>query len=354
MQRGIYRPPQGWFHIRNADGGSRITRRARYSNLYRHRHRYQRAQAGKANLAAQKDLLETILQQAAEAIVVCDAQDNPILVNAAARRLALVSSREHAGSSPKFLWGKAYYPDGHSIPLQAWPLQQALRGNTTSGAEVRMVRPDGTHHDVLISAAPIRSAEQRIIGAVAIFSDISERKRVEEKLLYQLRLTQGITDSATESIFVTDAKGMVTFLNPEASRVFGFSPEEIIGKSLHETIHSRYPDGRLMPAEQCRLGRTYVTGETIRDHQDLFHRKDGTTLTMSCSSALLENKGKRLGAVFPARHHRAPPERKSPSRKRGATACDHQCRSRHAAGVGPGRPPPGNPFTTAITSLCRC
>lgn len=252
----------------------------------------------KANLAAQKDLLETILQQAAEAIVVCDAQDNPILVNAAARRLALVSSREHAGSSPKFLWGKAYYPDGHSIPLQAWPLQQALRGNTTSGAEVRMVRPDGTHHDVLISAAPIRSAEQRIIGAVAIFSDISERKRVEEKLLYQLRLTQGITDSATESIFVTDAKGMVTFLNPEASRVFGFSPEEIIGQSLHETIHSRYPDGRLIPAEQCRLGRTYVTGETIRDHQDLFHRKDGTTLTMSCSSALLENKGKRLGAVF--------------------------------------------------------
>lgn len=252
----------------------------------------------KAALAAQRDLLETILQQAADAIVVCDAQDNPILVNAAARRLALVSSREQAGSSPKFLWGKAYYPDGHSIPVQAWPLQQALRGNTTSGAEARVVRPDGTYHDVLISAAPIRSAEQRIIGAVAIFSDISERKRVEEKLLYQLRLTQGITDSATESIFVTDAKGMVTFLNREASRVFGYLPEEIIGQALHETIHGHYPDGRSMPVEDCQLGRTYATGETIRDHEDIFQRKDGTTLTMACSSALLENKGKRLGAVF--------------------------------------------------------
>lgn len=252
----------------------------------------------KAALAAQRDLLETILQQAADAIVVCDTQDNPILVNAAARRLALVTSREHAGSSPKFLWGKAYYPDGHSIPVQAWPLQQALRGNTTAGAEARVVRPDGTYHDVLISAAPIRSAEQRIIGAVAIFSDISERKQVEEKLLYQLRLTQGITDSATESIFVTDAKGIVTFLNPEASRVFGFSPDEIIGQPLHDTIHGRYPDGRSMPAEDCHLGHIYTTGETIRDHEDVFQRKDGTTLTMSCSSALLENRGKRLGAVF--------------------------------------------------------
>ena len=251
-----------------------------------------------AKLAAQKDLLETILQQAADAIVVCDAQDNPILINAAARRLALTDSRDRAESSPKYLWGKAYYPDGHAIPLQAWPLQQALRGNTTVGAEARVVRADGSYHDVLISAAPIHNAQQKTIGAVAIFSDITERKQVEERLLYQLRLTQGITDSATESIFVTNAKGEVTFFNPEARRVFGFASEEIIGKSLHDTIHHHYPDGRPIPAEECFLGRIYLTGESVRDHEDVFQRKDGAILTMSCSNALLENKGKRLGAVF--------------------------------------------------------
>ncbi|MBL8251105.1 MAG: PAS domain S-box protein, partial [Candidatus Competibacter sp.] len=237
-------------------------------------------------------------QQAADAIVVCDAQDNPILINAAARRLALTDSRDHAESSPKYLWGKAYYPDGHAIPLQAWPLQQALRGNTTVGAEARVVRADGSYHDVLISAAPIRNAQHKTLGAVAIFSDITERKQVEERLLYQLRLTQGITDSATESIFVTNAKGEVTFFNPEARRVFGFTSEEIIGKSLHETIHHHYPDGRLLPLEECALGRIYTSGESLRDHEDAFLRKDGAILTMSCSNALLETKGKRLGAVF--------------------------------------------------------
>jgi PAS domain S-box-containing protein len=249
-------------------------------------------------LAEQKDLLEIILQQAAEAIVVCDAQDNPILINAAARRLALGDSRDHTEASPKFLWGKAYYPDGHPVPLQAWPLQQALRGNTTVGAEARVVRSDGSHYDVLISAAPIRNADQRIIGAVAIFSDITERKRAEENLLYQLRLTQGITDSATDSIFVTDAGGRVTFLNPEAQKVFGFAHEEIIGKVLHDTIHHHYQDGRPMPISECPLGRIHVTGETVRDYEDVFFRKDSSNLTMSCSNALLENKGKRVGAVF--------------------------------------------------------
>lgn len=250
------------------------------------------------HLAEQKELLETILQQAADAIVVCDAQDNPILINAAACRLALGESYDQTEVSPKFLWGKACYPDGHPIPLQAWPLEQALRGNTISGAEARLVRPDGSHHDVLISAAPIRNTAQRIMGAVAIFSDITERKHVEEQLLYQLRLNQGITESATESIFVTDAKGRVTFLNPEAQRVFGFTPAELLGEVLHNKIHYRYPDGRPLLAEECRLGRIYLTGETIRDQENIFFRKDGTPLIMTCSSAVLENKGKRVGAVF--------------------------------------------------------
>jgi PAS domain S-box-containing protein len=251
-----------------------------------------------AKLAEQKDLLEIILQQAAEAIVVCNAQDIPILINAAARRLALGSGRDDAEASPKFLWGKAYYPDGHPIPLQAWPLQQALRGNTTVGAEARVVRTDGSYYDVLISAAPIRDRDQRIIGGVAIFSDITERKAMEEKLLYQLRLTRGITDSATDSIFVTDADGRTTFFNPEARRVFGFAAEEIIGKALHDTIHHHYQDGRPMPINECPLGRIHATGETVRDYEDVFFRKDGSTLSMSCSNALLESKGKRLGAVF--------------------------------------------------------
>lgn len=251
-----------------------------------------------AKLAEQKDLLETILQQAAEAIVMCDAQGNPILVNAAARRLALGETRDQPEAGPNFLWGKAYYPDGHPVPLQAWPLQKALRGDTTVGAEARVVRPDGSAYDVLISAAPVRRGDQGIIGAVAMFSDITERKGVEEKLLYQLRLTQGITDSATDSIFVTDAEGRVTCINPEAERAFGYSTDELIGEVLHDRIHHHHSNGRPFPAAECPLARIYTSGEIVRDYEDVFFRKDGSTLTVVCSNALLESRGKRLGAVL--------------------------------------------------------
>jgi PAS domain S-box-containing protein len=251
-----------------------------------------------AKLAEQKDLLETILQQAAEAIVMCDAQGNPMLVNAAARRLALGETRDQPEAGPNFLWGKAYYPDGHPVPLQAWPLQKALRGDTTVGAEARVVRPDGSAYDVLISAAPVRRGDHEIVGAVAMFSDITERKRVEEKLLYQLRLTQGITDSATDSIFMTDAEGRVTCINPEAERAFGYSTDELIGEVLHDRLHHHHSNGRQFPAAECPLARIYTSGETVRDYEDVFFRKDGSTLTVLYSNALLESRGKRLGAVL--------------------------------------------------------
>ncbi len=250
-----------------------------------------------AKLAEQKDLLETILQQAAEAIVMCDAQGNPLLVNAAARRLALGEDRAEPETGPSFLWGKAYYPDGHPIPLQAWPMHKALHGATTIGAEARVVRPDGSSYDMLISAAPVRR-DETIIGAVAMFSDITERKRVEEKWLYQLRLNQAITDSATDSIIVTDAEGRIRCINPEAERVFGYRADELIDASLHERLHRHDLDHHPLPLNQCPLATIHTTGATVRDHEDVLFHKDGSILTVECSTALLESRGKRLGMVF--------------------------------------------------------
>lgn len=250
-----------------------------------------------ANLAEQKDLLETILQQAAEAIVMCDAQGRPLLVNAAARRLALGADRTEPEAGPNFLWGKAYYPDGHPIPLQAWPLHKALHGTTTIGAEARVVRPDGSAYDVMISAAPVRR-DATIIGAVAMFSDITERKRAEEKWLYQLRLNQAITDSATDSIIVTDSDGRIRCINPEAERVFGYRADELIGTRLHERLHRHDLDHHPLLLSQCPLATIHANGETVRDHEDVLFRQDGSILTVECSTAVLESRDNRHGAVF--------------------------------------------------------
>jgi signal transduction histidine kinase len=132
-------------------------------------------------LQDQKVLLETILGQAADAIIVCDDKGRFMFANAAARHMALLDPEGTTLDSYPEVWGVAHYPDGRRIPLEESSIANALRGETTVGREVRIVRPDGSHCDFLISAAPLENADGELVGAVAGLLDITEHKRAEEE-----------------------------------------------------------------------------------------------------------------------------------------------------------------------------
>jgi PAS domain S-box-containing protein len=131
-------------------------------------------------LRDQKVQLETILGQAADAIAVCDDRGTFTFANAAARHMALVDPEGTTLENAQEVWGAAYHPDGRPVSPEEWSIPRALRGETTVGMEARMVRPDGSHYDLLVSAAPLRKADGEIVGAVAGLLDATERKRAQE------------------------------------------------------------------------------------------------------------------------------------------------------------------------------
>ncbi len=132
-------------------------------------------------LRDQKVQLETILDQAADAIIVCDDKGRFTFANAAARRMALQDPEGTTLEINPEVWGVAHYTDGRRVPLEEWPISRALQGETTLGRDVRMIRPDGSHYDALISAAPLNNADGDLVGAVAGLLDITEYKRAEEE-----------------------------------------------------------------------------------------------------------------------------------------------------------------------------
>jgi signal transduction histidine kinase len=132
-------------------------------------------------LQDQKVLLETILGQAADAIIVCDDKGRFTFANAAARQMALLDPEGTTLDSTPEVWGMAYYPDGRRIRLEESTVARALRGETTVGREARMARPDGSHCDFLISAAPLENSDGELVGAVAGLLDITEHKQAEEE-----------------------------------------------------------------------------------------------------------------------------------------------------------------------------
>src|SRR5262249_29804549 len=53
-----------------------------------------------------------------------------------------------------------------------------------------------------------------------------------------------------EGLYAVDAQGFVTYMNPAAERLFGWTNAELLGQKMHDRTHYRHPDGRPFPIEE--------------------------------------------------------------------------------------------------------
>ena len=146
------------------------------------------AEALTAQVTAQKALLEAILEQAAEEIVVRDAQGRLLLANAEVRRWLRPGPDGPAAleGTPldrvPHLWGDMLDADGQPIPVEAYPIARALRGERVPPLEFHRAALDGRTRALLNSAAPIVDPQGAMVGAVAISIDITPQKATEADL----------------------------------------------------------------------------------------------------------------------------------------------------------------------------
>jgi PAS domain S-box-containing protein len=178
-------------------------------------------------------------------------------------------------------------------------IMQYFRGQVPQyDVEKRYVRKDGRVVWAHVTASLVRGPGGEVLRTAAIVEDITERKQAELERLRSEALYRSISDQAAESIFLTDEQGRVTFANPEALKVFGFTSEELVGRVLHDAIHHHHTDGRPYPVEECPLAGVRASRQVVRDYEDVFFRKDGTMVPVVCSTAPLDSLGRSGGAVL--------------------------------------------------------
>lgn len=124
--------------------------------------------------------LRAIIRNTPEGIVVVNDQAQITLTNPAADEM-------YARHVP---YGEGYsshadlclcYPDGTAVPPRDLPLTRAaLDGETQKDLELSLIRPEGEKRDLLVSTALIHRGDDDVAGAVGLFRDITERKRIEQ------------------------------------------------------------------------------------------------------------------------------------------------------------------------------
>ncbi|HEY8347822.1 MAG TPA: sigma 54-interacting transcriptional regulator [Symbiobacteriaceae bacterium] len=92
---------------------------------------------------------------------------------------------------------------------------------------------------VITNRVPVRDPEGRIIGAVAVFRDITEVKALVDEIggLREMKgLLEAIFHSTQDAISVVDENGLGLMFNPAYLALTGMRPEEVIGKPAHVDI----------------------------------------------------------------------------------------------------------------------
>lgn len=129
-------------------------------------------------------LLMTVIDQVPAGLLVSEGGQMRFISPAATeiltgRRYPMNETSQIVGAH---LW-QSYYPDGTPYPQEELPLSRAARrGEHVQGEEVLIRRKDGSERWVLTSAVPLVDHSGRVIGGVAIFPDITERKKAEAEI----------------------------------------------------------------------------------------------------------------------------------------------------------------------------
>jgi PAS domain S-box-containing protein len=167
---------------------------------------------------------------------------------------------------------------------------------------------ESSAHTYISNKFPLRDEDGKVYAVCGIATDITERKleerslelRVEAKtaeLREASNFNQAIMASMGEGLYTIDTQGLVTYINPAAEQLFGWSSAELLGRKMHDVTHYQHPDGRPFPAHECAGLQVLLKGTALTDHEDVFIRKDGTFFPVVYSSSPITSDRGIVGLV---------------------------------------------------------
>lgn len=189
--------------------------------------------------------------------------------NGGATRMLGYSALEIVGKSISLLFPPELQ---HELPVL---FGKVKNGEVISDHDSVRVRKDGSKINIAFSSSPVKAEDGTIIGISCVERDITLRKKAEESM----RQIQLIVDNSYDAIIGETLEGIITSWNGGAVRMFGYSAQDVIGKSVSLLLPPELKDE--VPA---LLGKIRA-GEVVIDYDSMMVRRDGSKIDVGFSGS---------------------------------------------------------------------
>lgn len=249
-----------------------------------------RFMSGKINITS--DRLGRIVEDSASEIYVFSAENYKFsLVNRGARENLGYSIDELRSRTP---WDIKPEIDREQFLALVEPLKCGEKDRLDF--DTLHERKDGSTYNVVVRLQLIKSGDNEIFYAA--IEDSTERKQMEAALRVASERLNAILSNTTMAVLMMDERQHCVFANKAAEDLTGYTLEEMQGRTLHDVVHHKYPDGRAFPIEECPIDRAFPENSQTQG-EEVFVHKDGTFYPVGFTASPMKDENDRtVGTVI--------------------------------------------------------
>ena len=234
-------------------------------------------------LERSEEQFRRLIETAPIAIVVINSRGQIVFINARIENLFGYEHDELMGESieilvPEYLWEK-------HIKHRSYFFTQPVHRPMNKGLEVIGQHKSGGKIPIEVGLSYYDSEEGSM--AVAFITDATERHRTLESLAYSAALIQ----SSHDAIIGKTIDGTIVSWNPGAEYIYGYTKEEVVGKSISILV----PEGQF--DEVPNILNRIKAGETVDHYETIRVRKDGSKIDISLTISPIRNTDNRITGV---------------------------------------------------------
>lgn len=159
--------------------------------------------------------------------------------------------------------------------------------------------------DELLRSVAIQNAQSILLARQRAEQELVTAKEALELRTAELEraneLIRTIAENAASGLVMLDDLGVAAYVNPAALEETGYTREELAKAPLHALLHQPLERGG-HSSEMCPIRNARERLLPLKDHRDMFVRKDGSVFPVSCSLSPLQRDGRPVGAVLEFRN----------------------------------------------------
>ena len=232
---------------------------------------------------------ELILNSAGEGILGVDTSGKHIFISPSAAKMLGHEIGDLIGKPSHGIWHHTK-ADGSPYPKEECNIYAAYKDGIVHRTDNEVFwKKGGASFPVEYISTPIKEGG-KLVGAVVIFSDITERKRLEETLKASEERLKLLFEFAPDAYYLSDNKGTFIDGNKAAEEMTGYKREELIGKNFLKL--------KILPAGQipkaAKLLAKNLMGQHTGPDEFTLHRKDGKQIVVDINTFPVKIAGQNL------------------------------------------------------------